>query len=296
MKTLFLILSMSMISACTEYKSKNLNPVPHKEDGLPLVDTLQGQYLAPLSPMNEQVAGNVSGGFTFSHEGDELVADLRFAGGPGTAKIIHAQSIHAGNRCPTMEDDLNLDGFIDAVEAERAIGKVLIPLDADISAQHLGLGIFPVADDFGGYIWSQLTSFDKLVTDLREEDINPEDSYVKLHSEKFFNFEGLIVVVKGVAETAPLPESVQTNDLLASHQSLPVACGVIKKVVSVPGSREDDVSTIPFPEGGNTPKLDDGAYVEVPDRTLIETETRRPSTDFPTLENYGDDEESSGGL
>src|SRR4051812_855323 len=43
--------------------------------------------------------------------------------------VDHAQHIHSGTRCPTISDDKNKDGIIDAEEAEAVYGPVLFTID-----------------------------------------------------------------------------------------------------------------------------------------------------------------------
>lgn len=198
---------------------------------------VSGQYLAVFKPLNEATAGRISGAFTFSRdiENDEMVGDVRLAG--GAPEIIHSQSVREGRRCPDIQDDLNQDGFIDINEAEKVFGRIFIPLDGDLNSQSSHDGEYPMADEYGGYIYSEIASFKSFMEDLRGPAEHPEE-YAKLKANEPFHIEGRAVVVMGVADTANLPWSVSTTGRLTNYQSLPIACGVIKKVITPPGTIE----------------------------------------------------------
>ena len=221
---------------------------------------MYGTYQALLAPVNKKVSGHINGAVNLVRERNEFVADVRFSGGP--ASTLHTQNLHIGDRCPTETDDLNADGFIDAEEAAEVYKEILIPLDDDLSSQWMGLGIFPAADDFGHYTYSRATDFQKLVSDLRDEDINLADDYVKLSHNKSINVSGMVVVILGVPEKTQLPETVGARGRLTRHQSLPIACGVIRKLEKTPGVIDTDWTGIPVPAGetiGGSSGADDGA-------------------------------------
>lgn len=226
----------------------------------PLETELSGIYQAILAPVNKTVSGHMNGSLTIVRERDDVVIDVRFSNGP--AKSIHSQNIHVGSRCPNESDDINRDGYIDAEEVASVVNEVLIPLDDDISSQWMGLGTFPVSDDFGYYFWSRATPFEKMMADLRDEDINLKDEYVKIGSDKALTMIGKVVLIRGVPDTTPLPETVLGRGRLSPHAGLPVACAVIRRLNSTPGVIDTDRTDIPVPEGetiGGSSGADDGA-------------------------------------
>lgn len=220
-----------------------------------------GQYMAVLQTMNQNVAGYVTGSVTLSIEGKDFLADVRFAG--LHPSIIHSQYVHEGTSCPS--NDENSDGFIDAVESAKSSGGILIPLDGDLSSQDRGSSTFPLADTVGYYTYSEATSYDRFIGDLQEEDNDPEDDFVKIADKKNINLEGRVVIIYGVAPETVLPETVARRGRLANFQTLPVACGVFQKVTTVPGTLDDDSSVGPVPGNGETVGggngEDDGATV-----------------------------------
>lgn len=265
MKLSILILTV-LISACGP---EGAGPAarPQKEAPPISVDPIEvgqdGQYLALLKPLNEAVTGAIDGAFTLSKENDEFIADLRFNGGPVTASLLHVQNVHFSDRCPAQEDDLNKDGFIDAVEGDAVYGDIIIPLDQDINSQRMGSGIWPVADAFGQYIYSAMASWEELMNDLHEEDINPEDNLGKITMPEL-KLDKLVVVVHGVASNTPLPETVRSNSRFANFETIPIACGVLTKVVHVPGRPPTEEPQIPEGPAGSPAGIDDGAGIFIP--------------------------------
>lgn len=281
MKLSFLIvvsLTSSLLFSCSKSGGGGggkSSPAPKAE---PLEIEMSGIYQAILSPVNKKVSGHLNGSLTLVREGNEFVANVRFSGGPRSS--MHIQSIHIGKRCPDMKDDLNQDGYIDGVEGALVYDKIIIPLDDDLSSQWLGLGTYPVSDEYGFYFWSRATSFEKLMNDLKEEDINLRDEYVKLEQNKSLNLVGGVVVIKGVPLTTSLPETVKGQGRETPHMGLPVACGIIRKLTKTPGVIDNDETGIPVPEGetlGGSGGADDGVNF--------------PSRDGGHSGNYGDDDE-----
>ena len=201
-------------------------------------------YLAEFKPVNSLFAGEVSGSFTFHKKGDLIVANVRVSN--SSANLTHLQKVLAGTSCPSETSDLNLDGFVDVLEAEVVSGKVIIPLDMDINDQYSLLGAYPISDAWGSYVYSKTASFLKFMEDLRLPDINPDDNVIK--PDLPLGLSGKVIMLYGIPDEIVLPETVSTNDWLSSNQTLPIACGVIQKVLKIPGEFEPDdviIGTIP---------------------------------------------------
>jgi hypothetical protein len=202
----------------------------------------QGIYRATLGPLNGSVAGSPSGTATFTIIGDEVVANVDMEGVP--ADITHAQHVHLADSCPTAAADTNGDGFVDVLEGVPAYGPILVPLDGDIESQSAGMNGFPSADSDGSYNWTETGSLSRMLEDLRAEDENPEDATAKLPEGEQLNLAGRHVVIHGVPQSTTLPDSVATIGDLPAHATLPIACGVIERVI---GQEEDTQTT-----GGTT--------------------------------------------
>ena len=155
---IFILLLMSCGGGASgSGKSVNHSPATSDVDveiDLDIDAGIDGQYLAVFETLNPGITYKLTGAFTFSRDKleDELVGDVRLTNaGPG---VIHAQNVRVGTRCPTLQDDLNQDGIIDASEGEAVYGPLLFPLDGDLSSQSSHDGVFPVGDTFGNYIYS----------------------------------------------------------------------------------------------------------------------------------------------
>jgi hypothetical protein len=180
-------------------------------------------FMAKLKTLNPETNGILVGSTTIYVKDDQLLSYVRlFAGAP---KAWHMQNVYLGNRCPTIDDDLNKDGFIDIAEGNNVWGNVLIPLDGNLNSQASGLNTFPVADDYGAYFYEKEASFSSFLKDLRSPDLNPGDNIAKLKPNESWNLEGKVMVIQGVANQ-PFPETVTTYGLFYAYQTLPIACGV----------------------------------------------------------------------
>lgn len=189
---------------------------------------IDGHYQAKFITMNPHVNGTIPGSANFHRKEDKLYVYVRlFAGG---VRAWHMQHVYTGGRCPTMKDDRNGDGFVDIQEAEKVLGKILIPLDSNISSQSAGRRFFPLADLSGYYHYERITSFRRFLQDLQDEDREPEDDVVKLAAGEGLRLAGKTVLIQGVTETVDLPETVASKGRHAAFQTLPIVCGVFNKL------------------------------------------------------------------
>lgn len=276
---LSLIVSSGILLAC----SKGGGGGAAKPDGKttePLETEMYGTYQAYFAPVNKTVSGHLNGTTVLVREKEDVTIEVRLSGGPKSVR--HTQSIHIGDRCPTEADDLNGDGYVDGEEGALVYKEIIIPLDDDISSQRMGGGTYPVTDEYGYYLWGRTTSFEKMMEDLREEDIHLTDDYVKIGSNKSLTMIGKVAVILGVPTTTVLPETVLGRGRLTPHEALPVACGVIRRLgTDVPGRVDTDETGIPVPEGetiGGSSGADDGAIFT-------------PASTGGTTGNYGEDDE-----
>lgn len=200
----------------------------------PMVDMLeqqetQGVYKASLSGLNTDVAGATSGIVNFRIQGDEVEADVIVDGAPKL--VMHRQNIRTGTVCPTAENDLNKDGFVDTAEADLISGKILIPLDSDINSQLSG-GNYPVARSNGKYYYQEAASLTNMIADLYSPHENIDESYFKLEAGQELNLSGRVVIIHGIAESVNLPDTVAGIDNKSPQSLIPIACGVLTRVIS----------------------------------------------------------------
>jgi hypothetical protein len=222
--------------------------------GMPLIEpkvlpvdgsNIEGLYMARFTTLNPHVNGTLPGSATLHRQEDKFYAYVRLFGGAPNA--WHQQYIHEGSRCPNAGDDLNADGYIDVTESNKVVGRVLIPLDANISSQSAGKNIFPMSDEAGTYFYERVTPFQKLFNDLKDTDKNIFDNFMKLAPEDGLDIEGKVIVIHGASEDLSLPETVASTERRSQSQTLPIACGVFKPVTTIPGEPLGD--EIPGPIG-----------------------------------------------
>jgi hypothetical protein len=230
-------------------RQESINPV----DG----SNIEGHYQAKFTTLNSHINGTIPGSANLFRIKDRLFAYVRLFGGGVNA--WHIQNIYIGTKCPTLSDDLNQDGFIDIDEAEKVLGKIIIPLDNNIKTQKAGEKRYPYADLSGNYAYERVTSFSDFLKDLNREDENLLDNVIKISKQSGFDFKNLTVLIQGVEEGKDLPDTVTTKAPHESYQTIPITCGTFEKILKVPGEVYDE-NEIPGPieesedesEGTNT--------------------------------------------
>lgn len=176
-----------------------------------LLEATPGTYYAVLRPTNFLANGFIPyGAATFKLVNDELRVEVVL---DDDQAVPHRQALHLGTSCPTLADDTNGDGFVDYEEAQRVVGKVLMPLDSDLSSQAAG-------ENF--YLSGPKMTYNK-VASLSE--INSE-----LAPRKKMGFEDRVVIVHGTSAQAHHPTSLASYMGEAPHLSLPIVCGILKKI------------------------------------------------------------------
>jgi hypothetical protein len=194
--------------------------------------SIEGIYTADLIPLNINLHLMKVGSVAIERYGDQITFGVHLKYGP--AGITHKQGIYSGTRCPNIFDDTNKDAYIDFLEAQPAIGGLLIPLDGDINSQKEGNGRFPISAMDGKYTYQMSGSFDQLLTDLKNIDENLEDNIIKISPEEGFSLEGKILIVQSASEETVLPSTVAEADGTSKHKSLPFACAIIRKGSEIP--------------------------------------------------------------
>lgn len=191
-----------------------------------------GQYLAILKNINPKFNPYIRGSGTISIEGIEIVADVSLSG--GEKNQLYSQQIRKGSRCPDKREDVNEDGYIDIIEAQKVIGEILFPLDGDISSQLSFDSVFPIADEYGSYTYSKITDFHLFLQDLYSPKLI-YSPYMKLKRDELFNPEDMLLIIQGLSNDHILPFTVKSIPRLNPNQSLPIACAEFRKVLQIPG-------------------------------------------------------------
>lgn len=205
---------------------------------------IQGTLISRFSTLNSQVVGTIPGSAIFRRDEDQIKVFVRlFAGSPS---IAHFQNIHSGSRCPTMSDDSNGDGYLDIQETIAVAGKIIVPLDWDISSQLGGNRSWPLAFPNGSYEYTKIASFRAFWDDLNEPDERTTDHIIKASEIGGFDPVGRVVIVQGVDANKALPETVASLGPWKNFQTLPITCGILMTDPGVsPGTEYD--GTIPGP-------------------------------------------------
>jgi hypothetical protein len=209
--------------ACGKDSGKSSSNRQFREE----VQKEEGIYRAVLSPIHTQNAEAIAGTVEIEIAGEEVIVKAKASNTP--AGVKHFQNIMTGTECPNSSSDENQDGFVDAVEASQVSGKILIPLDSDLSHQMDGMDFGPIANSAGNYVYRRSTTLSQLLGDLNAEDPDKTDVLVKLNG-KALNLSGRVILIHGVSSESALPESVAIVGDLSREQSLPIACGKIIRV------------------------------------------------------------------
>ena len=204
MKTTFLLtLSVFFISACgkkMESTTKHLNVYESFE---------VGEFRAILRPLNNHLNGWIPNGMA-----NLSVSKYEFkiqSWLDDSANVTHRQFVTTASRCPTVKDDLNGDGFIDFKEAMQSKKRILIPLDNNLSMYSEENPQFPR----GNFNYELKIALNKL----------------QLPKDVGLNLFGKAVIILGTGPSKVLPNSVSTFENASPELSIPIACGIIEKVL-----------------------------------------------------------------
>ena len=222
--------SLFILGACGKAKDNNgLSPEkPTVIINRPVIEEETDVTLvSDLKPMNTNLNSLKVGSITIDKQKDTIEATVRIQ--KSTPSTWHKQAIYNGSRCPELKDDLNKDAYVDIDEAMKVVGKILIPLDADIDSQLGGWNSFPVSTTEGGYDWSRSASFTRLLDDLKADDERANDEIMKIGKKDKLKLSGKVVMIQGTADTTFLPMTVARQGEHTPHVSLPVACGILGK-------------------------------------------------------------------
>lgn len=247
MKSTLPVLALSLlVGACSESGSSSNgggsgSGFSQNEIARPDGSNVDGNYAAEIWPVNYNLHFKTLGMVGVKREGDMFEAMINMKYAPKSTAIRSA--IYTARRCPTIQDDLNKDAYIDILEARLAIGKVTIPFDSDLDSQMSGYGDWPSSDASGKLMYHESASWERLFADLKTPDADSTDQMVKLGDTDGITFPGRIVLFQGLDANVTLPESVATTDGLSAHQSIPVGCAVLWKVQDMPAELQSMTTT-----------------------------------------------------
>lgn len=205
---ILIILSSTLLFISCGGEGSNGSPAPEVNALKPEAIIIPGHFKGFLRPMNTHISGFVTSGVAdVSVTQKEVKVNIIMDDAAG---VSHLQTLHYGSKCPTLEDDLNGDSYIDSEEAKIATGEIHFPLDRDISSPEKGANTFP----FG-------KSYTYKETALIQE--------MRVNKMENIEFKNRVVLIYGAPSTANLPGSVSRVNDKTTHASLPIACGILKE-------------------------------------------------------------------
>ena len=234
---ILMLLSLSLIVSCGKSKGKGSNSSSDDAIQNETVQTdgsnIQGIYATTLLPLNNNIYMQKIGAAAVQRDGDVFSAYVKVKYGQRMTTL--KQSIYTGKRCPTIADDLNKDAYVDIQEALIAIGKVIIPLDGSLDSQFGGQNVYPTGDsNLGSFMYKSTGSFARMFADLKSPDDNTADMVTKLKDDEGLALQGRIVLLQGINERVFLPPTAISLGDRSVYKTIPVACGVLKKVKKMP--------------------------------------------------------------
>jgi hypothetical protein len=183
---------------------KDSTTVSHTQE----LETTQGSYKSILRPYNFNLAGWIPSGMAdIKIEGDQIEIKSWL---DDSANVMHRQNIHLGSRCPTIDDDINHDGFVDLKESKRVAKEIFLPLDQDLDSLSLDENNYPI----GNFSYHETASIRSLSQKLKQN----------------LKLSGKVIIVTGVASNRGLPITVSQENNQTRESSIPIACGVIERM------------------------------------------------------------------
>jgi hypothetical protein len=214
-------LSLLTIVAC----GKNANQLQQFQPVIEEQQELEGEYHAILRPLNTHLSGHIpSGKAEIKVKGNE-VRILTYL--DDATNVYHIQSIHNGNRCPELAHDQNADGLIDIQEALNVSGKVLIPLQRDLTNPANEPQSFPHGSS---YTYQQRSPLDVLQSNAYAAGAESSPWWERLAPDQPFNLAGKVILILGTVKSERLPNDLKSIADWEAHLSVPVACGRLERV------------------------------------------------------------------
>lgn len=209
MKSMNILAVISLLSLVACGNGGGSSSSGTKETTSHMAEAAPGTYYAILRPVNFYSNGFLPyGQAMITVNGDTVNVSTAM---DDDQAVTHRQTVHMGSRCPTAADDSNGDSYIDYNEAMAVVGKAIMPLDGDLNSQAAGAGVYPRGI---GMTYNRAGSLAKIYADLGTK----------------IGFEGRVVMIHGTAINNAFPTSIATFQNEPANLSLPVTCGVLKKV------------------------------------------------------------------
>ena len=240
-KIFIILLTFCFLAACgsADEEAEGAKDIQEEEDRE--IQQEEGSYRAILRPVNPDIEEG-RGMANITIRNNTFAVQVKLDKSP--SNVLHPQNIYMGTSCPNWNNDTNNDGFIDVNEGKTSYGKILIPLDGNLSSQLEGQGLHPVSNRFGTYVYRRSTSRADIMSDLRAVDLGLSSDFIKLGPNRPLNLSGKVLVVHGVQGYLDLPATVGSAWGEPSYRTLPIACGKILRLSSTPRTEYDESTPV----------------------------------------------------
>lgn len=217
--TIIFIFLSSLLAGCGKTTS------PYNSDQYPLEarEEQEGYFRAQLKPVNSKINSRVSGRVSVFLRGNQFYAKVRASS--GYKSVTHIQGIHVGTRCPTIHDDVNRDGVVDGAETLQVVGRMLVPLDGDLSRQLRNFHLWPTTNRKGEYLYARSTAVEDIMGELRTRSPRPHELVTRLGTDQEFQLAQRVIVIYGVPYDTRLPGGIKSISGFPPYMLIPIACG-----------------------------------------------------------------------
>jgi len=179
-------------------------------------------YKSQINTVNRGIGGNAAKGTAeFRITGDELLITVNAEGlSPDMMHLMHVHGFADGKKaaCATMRADTHKDGIVDVIEAMSVNGPEIIPLNKNPQDINIKSPTYPKSSKQGTLQYSTKIPLKGLQQNMQ-----------KKFGLAALNLENMVINIHGVDKKAKLPASVKSEMKLPAYQTVPVACGQIKR-------------------------------------------------------------------
>ena len=213
-----------LLSACGKGFEKEVN--------LSVESIPSGEFSIKFFPLNQTV-GPYYGEGSITHLDNQFLTRIKIYG--PHSNTLHMQFLHQHAKCPTLANDLNQDGYLDMTEVFSVVGKILIPLDGNLSSQLKGFFNYPfMKKKRNFYYYASAADGRILLRDLRASEDVSSLNMVKLGTSEEMKLKERLVIIYGIPDYYILPSTVTSLRPFTPQAGLPVACGKITDGASFP--------------------------------------------------------------
>ena len=192
----------------------------------------EGTYTSrPSVVINNRITTNIKIITNVNIDNDDVDVKVDCTNAP--KNVIHQQFIHIGVRCPTLDDDLNGDGYVDWVETQQVVGPELLALDGNLESPDVQN--FPFGTNY-----------------TYQENASLAQIQEGLPSGEELSLDGRVLVIYGSDPSTPLPSTVATSPDDPVNVTIPISCVVLNKLDSGSGGTTGGGTTGGGTTGGGT--------------------------------------------